>query len=143
MGIIFRVCRQCEQMKESYFLCQKNSNSDGLDNLCKDCRKKEVTTSYNKRKGKMSQKWASYNLRRYFNGIPAAIAWMEYEQLLIKADYKCQICGGKDSTKRLAIDHDHNTGKIRGVLCSKCNRALGYLNDNKELLQKAIAYLEK
>jgi hypothetical protein len=42
----------------------------------------------------------------------------------------------------LAIDHDHRTGKIRGLLCMKCNRGMGYLNDDINLLQKAIEHLK-
>ena len=53
---------------------------------------------------------------------------------------KCQICGvgGK-----LHLDHCHNTGRIRGLLCMRCNTAIGRMNDDPDLLKKAIAYLER
>ena len=51
----------------------------------------------------------------------------------------CCICG---STYRLHIDHNHSTGKYRGILCGKCNQGIGLLNDNAELLQKAAIYLQ-
>ena len=51
----------------------------------------------------------------------------------------CQICG---STERLHIDHNHSTGKYRGILCSKCNQGIGLLNDDSNLLQKASIYLQ-
>jgi len=44
--------------------------------------------------------------------------------------------------KVLCVDHDHNTGKIRGLLCNTCNRALGLLKDNKQLLINALKYLK-
>lgn len=51
----------------------------------------------------------------------------------------CQICGSKE---RLHIDHNHDTGKYRGILCGKCNQGIGLLNDNAEQLQKAVIYLQ-
>lgn len=52
---------------------------------------------------------------------------------------KCDIC---DRTQKLEVDHNHNTGAIRGVLCSRCNGALGQFRDRISLLKKAIQYLE-
>jgi hypothetical protein len=71
----------------------------------------------------------------------------DYESLLKKQNYKCAICGS-DNTKskisnRFYVDHDHETGKIRGLLCSNCNFALGHFNDNIDILLKAISYLEE
>lgn len=51
----------------------------------------------------------------------------------------CQICG---SVNRLCVDHNHVTGEIRGILCSKCNKGLGIFNDSQQLLRKAANYLE-
>ena len=54
----------------------------------------------------------------------------------------CNICGNSCPTgRRLAVDHCHFTGKIRGVLCSKCNQALGLFSDSITLLEKAKSYL--
>lgn len=54
----------------------------------------------------------------------------------------CKICGGPPNGKGLFhIDHDHQTGKIRGLLCATCNVGLGSFKDDKELLHKAITYL--
>lgn len=55
---------------------------------------------------------------------------------------KCEICGEKENKKKLCIDHNHETGELRGILCSKCNSALGLFKDNIENLKKAIEYLE-
>lgn len=43
----------------------------------------------------------------------------------------------------LVVDHDHKTGKVRGLLCHNCNRALGLLKDNKEIIQNCLSYLER
>ena len=60
----------------------------------------------------------------------------EYEAL----PKACEVCG---STENLCIDHDHITGKVRGVLCLKCNSALGLLGDSKEVILKLASYIEK
>ena len=81
---------------------------------------------------KETQKYAQiknlYGLTRY-----------EYEQLLEDYLYKCAIC---DKENKLTIDHCHASNKIRGILCNKCNAALGMVNDSLEILKAMIAYLE-
>ncbi len=56
----------------------------------------------------------------------------------------CEICGSESSRKgdNLAIDHCHSTGKVRGVLCTRCNNAIGNFSDNIALLERAINYLK-
>lgn len=56
----------------------------------------------------------------------------------------CAICANTCNTGRnLAIDHNHETGAIRGLLCTKCNQGIGQFNENKELFFKAVEYLER
>lgn len=70
------------------------------------------------------------------------ISVVEYDALLAKQSGVCAICSQVCSTgNHLAVDHDHNTGRIRGLLCSRCNRAIGLLGDDLARLQQAIAYL--
>ena len=58
-------------------------------------------------------------------------------------DGLCAICERHPEDGVLRVDHDHSTGKIRGLLCRHCNLALGNMSDDVSLLRKAIAYLEK
>lgn len=67
----------------------------------------------------------------------------KYEQLLKQQNYVCAICQEKDSRHRLSVDHDHVTGKIRGLLCHRCNRTLGMLKENRELFRSCNSYLMK
>ena len=69
----------------------------------------------------------------------------QYDAMLIGQNYVCAICNKseKSSTKGvLFIDHDHKTGKVRGLLCDTCNRGLGYFYDDKSLLRNAVEYLK-
>ena len=73
----------------------------------------------------------------------------DYDAMLAAQDGGCAICGAKESytkngkSKRLAVDHCHDTGTVRGLLCVNCNRGLGYLEDSTERLQRAIAYVAR
>jgi hypothetical protein len=69
----------------------------------------------------------------------------QFNEMLARQNGVCAICG-QDNTrfgKRLAIDHDHDTGDVRGLLCNSCNGALGLFKDDVDTLKKAIEYLQK
>ena len=68
----------------------------------------------------------------------------QYDKMLANQNGGCAICGAKtpsNRTKYFAIDHCHATGKVRGLLCMKCNRGLGLFNDRTDLLKSASNYL--
>jgi len=67
----------------------------------------------------------------------------DYQLSLEKQSGLCAICKSKCvSGRRLAVDHNHTTGEVRGLLCCKCNRGLGNFNDNLDLLEQAVLYLK-
>lgn len=74
----------------------------------------------------------------------------EYNRILGEQNGVCAICGKLNNRLRkngkifdLDVDHCHITGKVRGLLCNRCNKGMGDFNDNVELLKRAINYLEK
>ena len=69
----------------------------------------------------------------------------DYEQMLENQGFCCAGCGLHQNIleKKLNVDHDHVTGKVRGLLCGNCNRALGLVKDNMETLVRLQEYLEK
>ncbi len=66
----------------------------------------------------------------------------DYINMLIACDGKCEICGGSDRDRLLAVDHCHETGRVRGLLCGNCNHSLGKVKDNPSTLRKMADYLE-
>jgi len=83
-------------------------------------------------------------LRRTYN-----ISLADYHQMLLKQDHRCLLCLGEGflmqdtHNMRLVVDHCHASGKVRGLLCHNCNRALGLLQDNQQTLERALAYLKQ
>lgn len=74
------------------------------------------------------------------------LSWGEYNKLLEEQGGLCAICRKPQYTgrvKRLSVDHNHKTKKIRGLLCSHCNRAIGLFMESVEILRQAIEYLRK
>jgi len=89
---------------------------------------------------KNREKIRSKDLKRNFG-----ISLHEYNLMSTEQKDKCACCGihQNELTKKFAVDHDHDTGLIRGLLCNNCNLAIGKLGDNLEGVMKALNYLEK
>lgn len=79
------------------------------------------------------------------------ISLTAYEEMLEAQNYVCYICKNPEKfvsqwsgkIRALAVDHCHDTGKVRGLLCNRCNTVLGLIQDSTTLLTNAISYLEK
>ncbi len=70
----------------------------------------------------------------------------KYDEMLVMQGGGCAICGSTLNSSRytkLAVDHNHKTGVVRGLLCTNCNTAIGLMKDSPERLQAAITYLRK
>ncbi len=77
-----------------------------------------------------------YNLKSNYN-----LTLEQYDKMFEEQNGNCAICGLPQLMKRLAVDHDHETGEVRGLLCACCNMQLGILED-KEFCKKALGYLD-
>lgn len=92
-----------------------------------------------------------WNKQNYHKKTNKRLKWMygitleQYNQLFAAQNGCCKICSTHQGQLRrtLCVDHDHKTGKIRGLLCDLCNRGLGYLKDNTVILLEAIKYLNE
>lgn len=140
-----KACTKCGAVKELDLFHKNPARSDGRASWCKQCQHALLKES--RKDPKMKEKFQQY---RYKSLIKKRYGMTveRYDQMLKQQKYVCAICkkadsGGLSFGRRLAIDHDHETKYVRGLLCQKCNRGLGLFNDNIERMRSAIKYLIK
>lgn len=119
--------------------------SDKGQDWLKEFRKSET---YNKTQKKWQhkdyaknpEKYHGYNIKRAYG-----ITQQQYKELLEEQQHKCTICATHQSEllRRLAVDHCHETGKVRGLLCKPCNVSLGLLKENEQIMNNMIAYVRQ
>lgn len=78
-------------------------------------------------------------LRQWHLATKYGLTLEQFDALLLRQDNACAICSRRHVT--LCVDHDHSTGEVRGILCRKCNALLGQVDDDPNLLARAIQYL--
>jgi hypothetical protein len=135
-----RICLSCESKCST---CNSELTSDTQDKSslllrnsyrCKACVATGVRNTVDKDKRR------DYDLNRNY-GINHDV----YLEMLAKQNGCCQICGitEEEHGKRLHVDHNHTTGKVRGLLCNRCNTAIGKFKEDPEVIRKAIQYIER
>ncbi len=122
-------CNICKPLSEYY--------SNGQGYLLRKCKKCQIDLNRSRRKAN-PDKFKNVDLRQCFG-----ITLTQYNEMLAAQNSNCAICQtSKDSfRKALAVDHCHKTGRIRGLLCQRCNLFIGQAEDNPSILSAAIQYL--
>ena len=132
-------CTLCKQEK-TLDKFSKAGRGDALRSNCKQCDAKQYKKWKEKNREAYLRSTASSGLK-----IKYGIDLNQYEKLFEEQNGKCKICGtkkpGRKGVKRFAVDHCHKTKKVRGLLCMACNTAIGLLNENPILFDKAKHYL--
>ena len=103
---------------------------EGSRNTCKECRNQQARDS---------QRGRAWKYRTQYG-----MTLKDYDTLYPKQGGQCAICGTDTPGgpgERFRVDHNHDTGEVRGLLCNSCNRGLGYLKDSPTILSKALTYL--
>ncbi len=124
-------CPDCGQEKPVSDFGRNKSSRDGFTGYCRPCHNRRVRDSRMRTHGGSR----SYHLKARY-GITAA----EYDAMVEAQGGVCAMCEERAPEH---VDHDHLTGRIRGVLCSCCNQALGNLRDSVDLARRAVDYLER
>jgi len=130
-----KVCKKCGKLKPRSDFIGKQKLGRPY-HLCMECRAKHSKEWREKYPERYREAKRKHNLKRIYG-----ITIQEYDKILKKQKGRCAICGKKPGKIRLAVDHCHRTGKIRGLLCNSCNLGIGKLGDTIEKLKKAIDYL--
>jgi hypothetical protein len=128
-----KVCNKCDKEKDFTEFHKSPRNKDGFKTTCKQCRSIENKTVL---KDRLKDK----NLRANYD-----ITLNEYNVILKNQKHKCKICGvqEKHCNRGLFVDHNHETGSVRALLCHHCNSGLGHFRDRQEFLLKAVDYLNE
>lgn len=146
-----KICTKCKEYKSLKDFGRSHKGKYKLRSDCKECRRLErfnrnYKQEYIKYKDKIKENtrlWQRKNTNKtrfYQIKTIYGVTREEYNTLKIKFNNTCGICKKKPKYN-LAIDHCHKTGKIRGLLCRKCNSAIGFLNDDPNLVKAALEYL--
>lgn len=123
------ICKFCGEEFETLAIKIRAGKEKFCCKECYDKYKKEH--SYNpKERNILYQKKSKYGLTE-----------PEYKNLFQTQGNKCLICGDSFESTKAFVDHDHKTGKVRGLLCTRCNTLLGMSRDNPDILVNAIKYL--
>ena len=137
-----KTCNRCKNEKTLDKFSKHPKGKYGKHPTCNDCRNKQHRIYYANNKehikqlpSRLNRNYRISDLKRKFG-----ITFEQFELLVILQNGLCAICR-KKLDKHLAVDHDHKTGEIRGLLCTNCNVGLGHFRDSGELLQRAIDYL--
>ena len=133
-GVKYKKCNFCELIKPIWQYNKCNTIKSGIRGDCKICEKaRRKTPTYQPRREKNRKLLQKYS-----------ITLEQYEEMLQKQGNRCWICGRHKSEfqRPLHVDHNHTTGKVRGLLCGVCNRGLGSFGDSISRLERAIYYLE-
>lgn len=164
--ILQKQCGKCPEkgLQDISNFCTDRYSRDGLHTICRACQRKsrqankQRISEYGRGYREQNRERIRANRRRWRDANPDdnlqrfyGLSNKKYQIMLEAQEGMCAICKQPEievdyhtgRVKPLSIDHSHETGKVRGLLCGRCNRGLGYFRDNPTLLLEAARYLEK
>lgn len=127
-------CSKCKIKKPLTEFYKDNSHKTGYTQHCKQC-----SGDYS-RKRRLANKDHFKNTKLLYD---FGITLNQYRDFLKAQKYTCAICPEPigEARRNTVVDHDHETGKVRGILCRHCNLGLGHFRDSRGYLKRAIEYL--
>jgi hypothetical protein len=159
-------CTKCGEIKVIEEFYKARDMKDGRQSLCKVCKREHSRNWWHADIDKHRddvKKWHKANREKVLNNVRQwkrnnpdkaraqhlkrkyGITEEDYQSVLVSQGGVCAICGELELSKtgRLHIDHNHDTGKVRGLLCGQCNKGIGLFKDTPDLLLSAAKYLKR
>lgn len=130
-----RICPGCNIEKENIKYSKNKNSWHGLSHYCKECSTLRYKNWRQSKLIEIRRRDRINHFKRKYN-LDDSVA----EALADNRIGNCEICKIEDL---LVVDHNHQTRKVRGFICSNCNSALGYVKENKEIIGNLIKYLDK
>ncbi len=131
------ICTACREEKSvNEFGIRKDTKVPRVKSICRRCMATRQTAK-NQASDEISVYWWARQLMKY------GLTPETWNELFNSQGLCCAICGADENgAKRFHVDHCHDTGVIRGILCTKCNVGIGALRDDSDLVMRAFLYLE-
>ncbi len=147
-----KFCRKCDRWLPENNFCRDRATKNGRYSYCRECCSRESRERYKKNRvgiarqsrqrykdsKQVQEARRQYRLKHKYGLTPE-----QHRQIYLDQGERCALCGDSMPYDWLYTDHDHQTAKVRGLLCCSCNTGLGHLDDSVEGLRRAIEYLEK
>ena len=132
---LYRTCMTCGVEKNILEFYMRDKKTGRRHSACKECDKTRVKARHQAN----PERTRNNDLKRNYG-----ITLQEHQEMYKNQNGVCAICKGEGDGKwkKLCVDHDHNTGKVRQLLCRNCNMVLGQVGDNPNLLEEMIKYLQ-
>jgi hypothetical protein len=133
------LCRSCKFVMSADLFWSDSTRSDGISRRCKICVSSQQVNEEALRERRRNQKRRKSHktlLRRNYG-----LTLDDYQRMLDAQGGVCGICRRPPGKRRLAVDHCHKNGNVRGLLCTRCNTGLGGLGDDPRQIAAALAYL--
>lgn len=140
-------CCKCKELKDQSCFWKLKSGPNGMQRKCKDCmrvwREQNREAVREKKREIYVAKKSAYAIRGRENHLlrKFGITQQQYNAILNRQFGGCGICRVKPSGRHFAVDHDHVSGRVRGLLCDRCNRLIGLAKDNATVLSAAASYV--
>lgn len=132
-------CRQCKYARKRAYEQANPEKRNAARKKVRDAKPEQHRATVKKWRDRNPDKVAGYELKKNYG-----ITLEEYNVILTRQGGKCACCGRDQNTcgRKLFVDHCHETGRIRGIICNRCNYGIGALGDNIEGVQRALEYLK-
>ena len=122
-----KFCGMCQMWKHPELFAKNRVKKDGLQERCRACRAYHYERSKYLKRARVLRRKSIYG-----------ISEEEYRAMYEACGGRCSICRGD---RKLVIDHCHDSGRVRGLLCDNCNRGIGLIGDSPEILARSAEYL--